>query len=84
MVDGGVPATLERKMMYMAVVTFLIGAAVLGWAGWTALGWVIMAYGIMTLCSAYLFAVASHVDDPEESAHYFKQEMPEPGKPDAA
>jgi 1,4-dihydroxy-2-naphthoate octaprenyltransferase len=61
--DREVPATLERKMALMATVTLLAGTAVLGFAGWKTLGWVIVAYGLTMLVVAYLFAVAPHRED---------------------
>jgi 1,4-dihydroxy-2-naphthoate octaprenyltransferase len=63
MQDREVPATVERKMALMAALTLLTGTAVLGFADWKALGWVIVAYGLTMLVVAYLLAVAPHRED---------------------
>ena len=63
MQDREAPATLERKTALMAAVTLLAGIAVLGFAGWKTLGWVIVAYGLTMLVVAYLIAVAPHRED---------------------
>jgi 1,4-dihydroxy-2-naphthoate octaprenyltransferase len=58
------PATLEKKMVVLATIILLVGAAVLGLSGPVALGWVIVAYGLMTFAVAYLFSVAPYREDP--------------------
>jgi ABC-type Co2+ transport system permease subunit len=58
------PATLEKKIALLAAITLLIGLAVLGLSGPTALGWVIVAYGIMMLVAAYLFSIAPYQEEP--------------------
>lgn len=61
--DLEVPATLEKKMAFLAAITLLAGTAVLGFAGWTTLGWVMVGYGLAMLVMAYLFAIAPYGED---------------------
>jgi hypothetical protein len=65
MVEQEIPATVERKMACMAIATIFVGAVVTRLAGWSALGWVLVAFGAATLGFAYLFAAAPYLDDPE-------------------
>jgi 1,4-dihydroxy-2-naphthoate octaprenyltransferase len=58
------PATLEKKIALLAAITLLIGLAVLGLSGPTALGWVIVAYGIMMFVAAHLFSIAPYQEEP--------------------
>ena len=61
--QGQMPATLEKKMALLAAITLLVGLAVLGLSGPMALGWVIVAYGVMMLVAAYLFFTAPYGED---------------------
>jgi hypothetical protein len=60
------PIALDHVMTRIASLVILLGAAIIQFAGWPILGWVIVALGIMALWSAHLFAVAPLYDEPTD------------------
>ncbi len=49
MQDREAPATPEKKIAFLVAITLLAGTAVLGVAGWTTLGWVMVGEGLAML-----------------------------------
>jgi hypothetical protein len=46
----------------------LLGAITIQFVGWSILGWIIVAYGILTLLLAHLVAVAPNCVEPTSTA----------------
>jgi hypothetical protein len=68
MLDQEFPIPLDDKTARLACVVVLLGAATIRFGGWTILGCVIVAYGILTLWLAYLIAVAPIYVEPTDTA----------------
>jgi hypothetical protein len=64
MLDHKPPATLEKQIALMGAVALLIGVIIVIFTGLVALGCVIVAYGLMALLLAVLFARAPYSEEP--------------------
>jgi hypothetical protein len=59
------PVPLEKGMTKGGVIVILLGAILVVFVGWTIIGWVLIAYGILLLFLAYHMGNAPLVDDEE-------------------
>ena len=60
--------SLERRLMVAAILMVLVGAAVMDLVGWKVVGWILVAYGAMTVYLTYQLIVAPFLDDPDAGA----------------
>lgn len=63
--DKEFPIPLHNGMTKVAIITILLGALLAALAGWKTVGWVLAAYGLLTLYLAYHFGRAPYLDDLE-------------------
>lgn len=68
MLDKECPLSMNNSLTRMACIVILLGAITIRFVGWPALGWVIVAYGMLTLWLAHLVAVAPHWVEPTSIA----------------
>lgn len=59
------PIPLEKGMTKAAVVAILVGTILIVFVGWKTIGWVLVAYALLTLYLAYHMGAAPCLDDQE-------------------
>jgi hypothetical protein len=66
MLDEEFPIPLDDDVTRIAVITVLVGSMLIRFAHWVSAGWVIIAFGILTLWLAHQLAIAPECDESAE------------------
>ena len=68
MLEKEFPIPLNDKTVRIACIAILLGGVIIRFAGWSTIGWVVVAYGILTLWLAHLIAIAPTFVEPTDPA----------------
>jgi hypothetical protein len=63
MLDEEFPIPLDDDVTRIAVITVFVGSLLIRFAHWMTAGWVLVAFGILTLWLAHQLALAPEYDD---------------------
>jgi hypothetical protein len=63
MLDREFPILMDNDMTRIAVSAVLAGAVLIRLASWTAVGWAVVAFGVLTLWLAHQLAIAPEIDE---------------------
>ncbi len=66
MLGNEFPVLFENDVARTACLSILLGATLLRSAGWTVVGWSLIAFGILALWLAHQLAIAPYWDEPDE------------------
>ena len=64
MLDEEFPIPLDNGMTCVATLLVLLGAALVSSVGWQTVGWIVAAFGVVTLWLAHQLAIAVSYDEP--------------------